>query len=116
MDDQGERYGNIRNNGKFMKRFTKAVRRVALKYCGGCNPGFDRVACFESIRAEAGDVVLWTTLEDGASDAVLMISGCETACPEKGPFGLNPGRIIAVRSDNIDLKVIVYQLSGEEER
>ena len=33
----------------------KMGRRVAIKFCGGCNPGFDRVQYFNRIRAAAGD-------------------------------------------------------------
>ena len=54
---------------------------MALKYCGGCNPGFDRVAYVDKIKSAAGPDIEWVTLEEEGFDAVLLVSGCETACP-----------------------------------
>ena len=56
--------------------------RVALKYCGGCDPKYDRTEYFQSIAAVAEDVE-WTRLDDPDYDAVLLICGCDTACIEK---------------------------------
>jgi hypothetical protein len=54
---------------------------VALKYCGGCNPGFDRVAYVEKVKSAAGADIEWVTLDEETVDAVLLVSGCNTACP-----------------------------------
>ncbi|MCB2193243.1 MAG: hypothetical protein KQI62_16850, partial [Deltaproteobacteria bacterium] len=55
--------------------------KVALKYCGGCDPGYDRVAYYEAIQAEAGERITWQRLEQGGHQALLLVCGCETACP-----------------------------------
>ena len=55
--------------------------KVALKFCGGCNPAYDRVEYWEQIRRKAGDKIDWVTLDYGNYDAVLLISGCDCACP-----------------------------------
>ncbi len=39
-------------------------KRVALKYCGGCDPGFDRVEYIQRVRAAAGEAIMWVTLDD----------------------------------------------------
>lgn len=57
--------------------------RVALKYCGGCDPGYDRVEYCDRIRAVASNTVEWVSIEDQPFDAVLLICGCHTGCPEK---------------------------------
>ena len=81
--------------------------RIALKHCGGCNPGFDRVEFFRRIRDAAGDSVEWVTLDDQGIDAVLVISACDTACPEE-KIDLSPyGRVVAVRDDRTDPDEIV---------
>lgn len=56
---------------------------MALKYCGGCNPGFDRVAYVEKIKSAAGPCIEWVTLDEGWFDAVLLVTGCDTACPRR---------------------------------
>ena len=73
--------------------------RTALKYCGGCDPGFDRVACFEKIRDAAGNSIRWLTLEDPDIEAVLVICGCDIACPEKDLDFSAYRRVISIRSD-----------------
>lgn len=61
--------------------------RVALKFCGGCNPDYDRVAVAESIRARLANRVEFVTTGDGSGvDIVLVLAGCETACPDLDLF------------------------------
>ena len=57
--------------------------KVAVKFCGGCDPTYDRVNYWEQIRSIAGAQVEWGRLGDSAVEAVLLINGCERACAEK---------------------------------
>jgi hypothetical protein len=87
-------------------------KRIALKYCGGCDPGFDRVRYFHGIQNAAGDLIEWVTLDDRDFETVLVISGCETACPEN----IVPAagrRIVSVRDDKRDPAEIVRSLLRE---
>ncbi|MBW2090498.1 MAG: hypothetical protein JRI34_00040 [Deltaproteobacteria bacterium] len=59
------------------------MKKVALKYCGGCDPTYDRVEYYEKIKAKTKDLIEWVTLDAPDFDAVLLISGCERACAEK---------------------------------
>lgn len=56
---------------------------MALKYCGGCDPTYDRVAYWEEIRDIAEGRIEWVSLDDGPYEAILVITGCPTACPER---------------------------------
>ena len=85
-------------------------KRIALKYCGGCNPGFDRVEFFNRIRAAAKDSVEWVTLDDENFDAVLMISGCDTACPEESLDLSAYDRILFIRDDKSDPQEVIESL------
>ncbi len=72
--------------------------KVALKYCGGCDPGYERVDYYQAVKRAAGDGIEWTTLDAGGWDAVLLICGCESACPEDElPAG---ARVIKVTDDS----------------
>jgi hypothetical protein len=56
--------------------------RIAIKYCGGCNPDFDRgdaVALMLKRLAETVDVV---PLIDDSADMLVAIEGCPTACAD----------------------------------
>lgn len=53
---------------------------IGLKYCGGCNPDFDRVALFELISRRLENRVSFMTDNLHDADAILVIHGCRTAC------------------------------------
>jgi len=84
-------------------------KRVALKYCGGCDPGFDRVELFTKVRAAAGDSIEWVSLDDPDFDTVLLIAGCDRGCPEQNPE-ISPYRVISIKHDRPDAGEIVNAL------
>jgi hypothetical protein len=53
--------------------------RLALKFCGGCNPEIDRGLVARRIREELGGRVSWLPGDEEA-DFILIINGCRTAC------------------------------------
>lgn len=85
-------------------------RRVALKYCGGCNPGFDRVEYFRKVQRVAGDSIEWVTLEDPGYGVVLLIQGCQTACPERTLGSVGDRGVVSIRSDEWTPEEVVKRL------
>ncbi len=77
--------------------------KIAVKYCGGCNPYYDRVAEVEKLRREfpeaefvgAGEYEGGDLSESAAKpDLVLVVCGCQAACAEHRRLtGIN-GKII----------------------
>lgn len=90
-------------------------KRVSLKYCGGCNPGFDRVEYVQQVQAAAGESITWVTLDDEDVNTVLLVSGCDTACPERDGE-LSPYRIVSITDDHAALEQIVATLLREEKQ
>lgn len=83
--------------------------RVAIKFCGGCDPSFDRMEFFRKIKAVAGDSIEW--LEEGEQDGsqtVLMVCGCEKACPEEGLRHLP--RLVSITSNGLSPHCVVAQI------
>ncbi len=84
---------------------TSKKMKVAIKYCGGCDPIYDRVEFVHRIKEEAGDSIEWVSLEKEGYDAILLVCGCLKACPESelkhfSPLslkynGLSPERVVA---------------------
>ncbi len=74
-------------------------RRVGLKYCGGCNPHYDRIAVAEDLKVRLGREIAWASPEAGDLDLVLAIEGCETACADLSPFEGTEIRIITCPED-----------------
>ncbi len=68
--------------------------KIGVKYCGGCNPEYDRVALVrrlgESLRGKAEFVRPET---EGVS-LILAVEGCSTACADLSAFQGKEVRII----------------------
>lgn len=63
---------------------SKTLKKVAVKFCGGCNPDFDRVHYLDLIRSGANDAIYWVQVEGESSfDFVLFVNGCPVCCCEK---------------------------------
>lgn len=65
--------------------------KILVKYCGGCNPRFDRVALVRKVAEDfpAVEIVYGADLE--GSDFVLVVCGCPVCCALheelRGKFG-----------------------------
>ena len=57
------------------------IPRLAIKFCGGCNPVFERGGLAQKVR-EGIAAVQWVSWEE-EPDLVLIINGCPTACAER---------------------------------
>jgi hypothetical protein len=60
--------------------------KIGLKYCGGCNPTYDRGLMAEKIRRELNDIADFVTIIDDDVDMVLSIQGCDVSCADLMPF------------------------------
>jgi hypothetical protein len=59
---------------------------IGVKYCGGCNPTYDRVALVKGIEKRLrGKASLGRADSEGVS-LVLAVEGCATACADLSPF------------------------------
>lgn len=73
--------------------------RAAVKFCGGCNPDYDRSALWTELKQAAGDRLDWVTLDEPGWEAAVIICGCPTACPvEELNLADRPG--VVVVTDN----------------
>ena len=64
--------------------------KIGVKFCGGCDPVYDRVEYFESIKEAAGDHLDWVSYDSSAFETLLVINGCGRACPLK-ELKIKPG-------------------------
>jgi hypothetical protein len=87
-------------------------RSVALKYCGGCNPTFDRPAYVRKIKSAAGALIEWTTLPQ-EWEKILFIQGCPAACLEKYFGSLKQEKVLSIKNNDRDPKEIVEKLLSE---
>jgi hypothetical protein len=60
--------------------------KVCVKYCGGCNPTYDRLELSETIRKSLGAKADFVSADSENVDLILAIQGCETACADLSYF------------------------------
>jgi len=60
--------------------------RVGLKYCGGCNPEYDRVSLVRHIEESLQGMIDFVSPESEGVDLVLAVEGCSTACADLSSF------------------------------
>ena len=77
--------------------------KVAIKYCGGCNPDYDRVGLVENIEEGLNGKVEFVSPENENIDLVLAVEGCETACADLSALEGIKIRIIRKIEDAEDL-------------
>lgn len=79
----------------------KLMLKVGIKYCGGCNPYYDRVALVKRIeRRLQGQVEFFSAANDDV-DFVLAVEGCQTACADLSAFQGKSIHIISRKEDAV---------------
>jgi transcription antitermination factor NusA-like protein len=73
--------------------------KVGIKYCGGCNPYYDRVALVKRIERRLKGKVTFVSASNDDADLVLAVEGCGTACADLSLFDDNNIRIITHSED-----------------
>lgn len=74
---------------------------VAVKFCGGCDPEYDRTEMFNKIKKALGDRVEWTFSSQTSADYLLVINGCSRACADISDFHIS--RVISVDKETANL-------------
>ena len=55
--------------------------KCGVRFCGGCNPRYDRGAALEAIRRHFPGEVAFPIAEEGTEyDMLLVIGGCSSCC------------------------------------
>lgn len=60
--------------------------KIGIKYCGGCNPGYDRKKLVEKLKSDFKEATFENARENIFYDVVAVINGCSRACSEHGPL------------------------------
>ena len=69
-----------------MKRYKDLKIRIGLKYCGGCNPEYDRVALAKHIEERLRGEAEFVAPETKGVSFILAVQGCSTACADLSAF------------------------------
>ncbi len=58
--------------------------RIGIKYCGGCNPGYERVEMMEQVQSRLTDRFLFLRHDEPDIDALILVGGCHRVCAGEG--------------------------------
>jgi hypothetical protein len=73
--------------------------KIGLKYCGGCNPRYNRVALVRCIERQCGDVIEFVDPGTEGVNFILAVHGCEVSCANLEPFDGIPVRHVSCVED-----------------
>lgn len=61
------------------------MKRAAVKYCGGCDPVYERVEWVKKVEEAGGQGIRLERYESQDDfDVVLLVNGCERECAAVG--------------------------------
>jgi len=94
----------------------KSIKRIGVKYCGGCNPTYERVNMLRQVQSLFTGKLLFLRHDASDIEVILLLSGCHRACASQD---LNPTGIscYSVTGENdfknlIDYLTSVYKANG----
>jgi len=73
--------------------------KIAVKYCGGCNPNYDRVALVKKIEESLSGKAAFVATDSNSISVVMAVVGCSIACADLTPFRGLETRIITCPED-----------------
>lgn len=74
--------------------------RIAVKYCGGCNPRYRRGAMVERLRRGFTGIEVAAADESGPqTDLLVVICGCPSACAGHGHLSARHGTLVLVEGE-----------------
>jgi 4-hydroxybutyrate CoA-transferase len=83
--------------------------KVGVKYCGGCNPRYDRGEFAKRLSSEFRGIIEFENVqEDNKYDALLVISGCSSNCANY--TGYDQGKGVIFANNEKSYETVVSQL------
>jgi hypothetical protein len=59
------------------------MKRIGIKYCGGCNPSYERVEMVQQVQSLLKDRFIFSIYDQQDSDIMVFVCGCPRACASK---------------------------------
>ena len=87
---------------------------VRVKYCGGCNPRYNRTGLTRRLREDFPELRITETEEDGPTLFVAVLCGCQVACAAHAELNGLAGKMIL--TSQTDYGNLAAALRGIAER
>lgn len=76
--------------------------KCGVRFCGGCNPRYDRGAALEEIKKHFKEVDFVHAAEGVSHDLLLVIGGCSNCCADFDQFKTEGGVLKIWDLDHMD--------------
>jgi hypothetical protein len=60
--------------------------KIGVKYCGGCQPDYDRTELVAAIADRLGPDIKFVSANSSEASMILAVQGCKTACADLTSF------------------------------
>lgn len=89
-------------------------KKIGIKYCGGCNPSYERVEMIQRVQSLLKDRFIFSIHDQKDSDIMVFVRGCPRACADKNSSDLEvPSRSIVGENE---FKSLIDWLEGLDEK
>jgi len=58
----------------------KTKKKIGIKYCGGCNPSYERVEIVQRAQSQLNPPFHFVHHDQPDVDGMILVSGCQRAC------------------------------------
>lgn len=72
-------------------------KKIGIRYCGGCNPRYNRGALVKRITEKYRELSIEVAKEGKAYDLLLVVGGCSSCCASYKQF--QPTQILKIWTD-----------------
>ena len=84
--------------------------KCGVKFCGGCNPRFERGIAYETIQQELqGEIEFVYAEEDVPYDVLLVIGGCTNCCASHDQYITRRGVIKIWDQEALEKTIIILR-------
>lgn len=77
-------------------------KKIGIKYCGGCNPSYERVEIVRLAQSELKDRFLWLRHDQPGIEFMVLLSGCARACATQDPHPTEIPRYSVTGEDDFE--------------
>ncbi len=77
--------------------------KCGVKFCGGCNPHYQRGDAFRRIQADMPEIEFEYAEEGTDYDHLLVIGGCTACCPIIDQYTVNGDVLKMWSEDHVDI-------------
>ena len=91
--------------------------RIGVRYCGGCNPRYDRVSVVKRLSGLLPEVEFVTAQAGESYTAAIVVSGCTARCAKIDDLAVPSDRLLRIGGweDLLPVKKQITELLAEKE-